>query len=75
MGATIGRRASLVDWAGNAIAPGTADLEFRVASVDDSGDSEIDSNLAASDRGPLDGDLLRELRRHRWDRQPAEWSQ
>lgn len=35
----------------------------------------VEANMAASDRGPLDGDLLCELRRHRWDRQPAEWSQ
>ncbi len=35
----------------------------------------VEANLAASDRGPLDADLLQDLRRHRWDRQPAAWSQ
>ena len=35
----------------------------------------VEANVAASDRGPLEADLLRQLRRHRWDRQPAEWSQ
>jgi aryl-alcohol dehydrogenase-like predicted oxidoreductase len=35
----------------------------------------VESNVAASDAGPLDGDLLEELRFHRWDRKPAEWSQ
>jgi aryl-alcohol dehydrogenase-like predicted oxidoreductase len=35
----------------------------------------VEANMAASDRGSLGGDLVRQLRRHRWDRQPAEWSQ
>ncbi len=35
----------------------------------------VESNLAASDAGPLPGDLYGELRQHRWDRQPTEWSQ
>ncbi len=35
----------------------------------------VEANMASSDRGPLDDDLLQELRRHRWDRQPAAWSQ
>lgn len=35
----------------------------------------VEANLAASDRGPLDQDLMRRLRRHRWDREPTEWSQ
>jgi aryl-alcohol dehydrogenase-like predicted oxidoreductase len=32
-------------------------------------------NMAASDAGPLPGDLLGRLRAHRWDRKPARWSQ
>ena len=35
----------------------------------------VESNLAASDAGPLPPDLLARLRSHRWDRRPAEWSQ
>jgi hypothetical protein len=35
----------------------------------------VEANIAASDRGALDGELLQELRAHRWDRQPTEWSQ
>jgi aryl-alcohol dehydrogenase-like predicted oxidoreductase len=31
----------------------------------------VEANLAASDAGPLPPDLLTELRRHRWDRQPT----
>lgn len=33
------------------------------------------SNLAASDSGPLDPKLMKELEKHRWDREPNEWSQ
>lgn len=33
------------------------------------------SNIAASQAGPLDNALLYELKKHRWDRQPAWWSQ
>jgi aryl-alcohol dehydrogenase-like predicted oxidoreductase len=32
------------------------------------------ANTACSDAGPLDHSLLAELRRHRWDRKPAPWS-
>jgi aryl-alcohol dehydrogenase-like predicted oxidoreductase len=35
----------------------------------------VQANLAASDAGPLPKELLFKLRGHRWDRQPAEWSQ
>jgi len=35
----------------------------------------VESNLAASDSGPLAPDFYQELRRHRWDRQPTRWSQ
>ena len=31
-------------------------------------------NIAASDSGPLDRSLLAELKKHRWDRKPAHWS-
>jgi aryl-alcohol dehydrogenase-like predicted oxidoreductase len=34
----------------------------------------VSGNLAASDAGPLPADLYAELRKHRWDRQPAPWS-
>lgn len=33
------------------------------------------SNLSASDTGPLDRRLMKELEKHRWDREPSEWSQ
>ncbi len=35
----------------------------------------VEMNMAASDAGPLPRGLLEELRRHRWDRTPTEWSQ
>jgi aryl-alcohol dehydrogenase-like predicted oxidoreductase len=35
----------------------------------------VEPNLAVSDDVPLDPDLLRKLRAHRWDRQPTSWSQ
>lgn len=35
----------------------------------------VESNIAASDAGPLPDALLAELRRHRWERQPTSWSQ
>ena len=35
----------------------------------------VKSNMAASDSGPLAEDLHRELREHRWDREPTDWSQ
>lgn len=34
----------------------------------------VENNLASSDRGALDDDLMRRLRAHRWDRKPASWS-
>ncbi len=34
----------------------------------------VDSNMAASDSGPLDAELLAKLREHRWVRKPAPWS-
>jgi len=34
----------------------------------------VRQNVAASDAGPLDSGLLRELRKHRWDRKPQPWS-
>jgi aryl-alcohol dehydrogenase-like predicted oxidoreductase len=37
--------------------------------------SHVESNAVVSDAGPLPPDLLEELRKHRWDRQPTEWSQ
>lgn len=35
----------------------------------------VESNIATSDAGPLDKDLMKELEKHRWDREPTEWSQ
>jgi len=36
--------------------------------------THVEANLAASDAGPLPIDLLAELRKHRWVRKPAPWS-
>ena len=35
----------------------------------------VASNVAASAVGPLSPELLAELRHHRWDREPTDWSQ
>jgi len=35
----------------------------------------VEANIAASDTGPLDQPLMEELKKHRWDREPTEWSQ
>jgi aryl-alcohol dehydrogenase-like predicted oxidoreductase len=35
----------------------------------------VESNIAASDAGPLSEELHTKLRPHRWDRQPTRWSQ
>ena len=35
----------------------------------------VEANIAASDAGPLPEALHDQLRAHRWDRQPTEWSQ
>lgn len=35
----------------------------------------VESNLAASDAGPLPAELHAKLRAHRWDRTPKQWSQ
>ena len=37
--------------------------------------SHVDSNIGASDAGRLPSELLAELRKHRWERKPARWSQ
>jgi len=34
----------------------------------------VKQNIAASDAGPLDKNLLAELKKHRWDRKPQKWS-
>ena len=34
----------------------------------------VRGNIAASDTGPLDKNLLAELKKHRWDRKPQRWS-
>jgi aryl-alcohol dehydrogenase-like predicted oxidoreductase len=35
----------------------------------------VRANVAAAEAGPLPADLLAELRQHRWNRSPTEWSQ
>ncbi|MFI5455820.1 MAG: aldo/keto reductase [Isosphaerales bacterium] len=35
----------------------------------------VEANMAASDDHPLDSVLLEQLKAHRWDRTPTEWSQ
>jgi aryl-alcohol dehydrogenase-like predicted oxidoreductase len=35
----------------------------------------VETNLGASTREPLPGELHAELRKHRWDRTPTSWSQ
>ena len=35
----------------------------------------VDSNVAASEAGPLSPELIAGLRAHRWDRKPTKWSQ
>ncbi len=37
--------------------------------------NHVRSNIAASDGDGLSTDLLQQLRAHRWDREPTEWSQ
>ncbi len=37
--------------------------------------SNVEANTAASEAGPLPPGLLSQLRKHRWDRKPTEWSQ
>src|SRR5262245_21425596 len=37
--------------------------------------SHVDSNIAASDAGPLDSGLQGKMRTYRWVRKPAPWSQ
>jgi aryl-alcohol dehydrogenase-like predicted oxidoreductase len=32
-------------------------------------------NMGTSDAGPLDNELMKELEKHRWDREPQKWSQ
>jgi hypothetical protein len=35
----------------------------------------VQTNIAASDAGPLPTDLQKALKAHRWDRKPTKWSQ
>ncbi len=37
--------------------------------------SHVESNIAASDAGPLPAELYAELKKHRWVRKPTPWSQ
>ncbi|HYP52688.1 MAG TPA: aldo/keto reductase, partial [Pyrinomonadaceae bacterium] len=36
--------------------------------------SHVESNIAASDAGPLPAELREQLREHRWERKPQPWS-
>ncbi len=35
----------------------------------------VEANMRASDGKGLPQELLQELKQHRWDREPTEWSQ
>ncbi len=35
----------------------------------------VESNIAASDAGPLPSELYEQLKQHRWERKPTPWSQ
>jgi aryl-alcohol dehydrogenase-like predicted oxidoreductase len=37
--------------------------------------NNVEANVAASATGPLSPDLIAQLRAHRWDREPTDWSQ
>ena len=37
--------------------------------------AHVEANLATSESGPLERDLHQELKKHRWNREPTEWSQ
>jgi len=37
--------------------------------------SHVESNIAASDAGPLPAELYEQLKEHRWVRKPTPWSQ
>ena len=37
--------------------------------------AHVRANVAAAKAGPLSPDMIRQLREHRWDRVPTEWSQ
>jgi len=36
--------------------------------------SHVETNIAASDAGPLPAELHKQLKQHRWERKPAPWS-
>ena len=37
--------------------------------------NHVESNIATSEAAPLKKSLMSELKKHRWDREPTEWSQ
>ena len=37
--------------------------------------NHVEANIATSDAGMLSDDLMKELEKHRWDREPTDWSQ
>ncbi|MDH5602973.1 MAG: aldo/keto reductase [Cyclobacteriaceae bacterium] len=38
-------------------------------------ENHVKLNIAVSDAPPLSSDLMAELKKHRWDREPTDWSQ
>jgi hypothetical protein len=37
--------------------------------------ANVEANMASSEDGPLEGELLAAVAAHRWDRTPTKWSQ
>jgi aryl-alcohol dehydrogenase-like predicted oxidoreductase len=37
--------------------------------------AHVEANMACSSKGPLQVELHNALRKHRWDREPTDWSQ
>jgi hypothetical protein len=35
----------------------------------------VEANIATSDAGTLEEQIMAQLKKHRWDREPTEWSQ
>jgi aryl-alcohol dehydrogenase-like predicted oxidoreductase len=35
----------------------------------------VEENISSSEAGPISAELIQKLRKHRWDREPTEWSQ
>ena len=48
------------------------DVSTTIAGMRDT--AHVRENIACSDAGPLPPELLRELKKHRWERKPTKWS-